>query len=186
MVLATVGLCGTGKSEATRFLAQQLEADIVYFGQIPRDEIRLRGIEQTPDNERLVREELRQKHGMDVMARRGLGPIQDALAAGRNVVIDGLYSHAEYEFLSQELSGRLMVVALHTVRAIRCERLRNRPERPFLPHEIDQRDLDEIRKLDKAGPIVLADHHVLNNSSLEALHGNLDEVIANIRHSHIT
>ena len=60
-VVAVVGMCGSGKSVATDlFVANNWEK--VYFGGVTLDTLKERGMEITPDNERLVREELREKY----------------------------------------------------------------------------------------------------------------------------
>ena len=81
--LALVGMPGAGKS----LCAKHLEACGFFqyrFGSIVVNEVLRRGLPLTPENERVVREELRANDGMDVMARRAL-PLQRPTAAGERV-----------------------------------------------------------------------------------------------------
>lgn len=178
IVAAVVGLCGTGKSEASRILEDQLAARRIYFGGYVRGEMDRRGLDVTPENERRVREDMREKDGMDVVAKLALPEIQRGIATNTNVVIDGLYSYAEYSFLREMLQNRLFVIALHASRVTRYLRMSGRPERPFLPGEVDQRDLAEIQNLQKATTILMADHHVVNEQSLEHLRTSLSDALA--------
>lgn len=167
-VIAVVGLAGTGKSEVVRLITEALPFTVVYFGGVVLEEVERRGLEVNQTNERAVREELRASHGMAAMATLSLPKINAALERGENVLIDGLYSFAEYEVLTAA-GLPLLTIAVHADRTVRAERLAKRPTRPLSRAEMDARDDAEIRNLDKAPPIVLADHHVLNNGDMAAL-----------------
>jgi len=177
MVIATVGLCGTGKSETTEFIERHYGFDTVYFGGRVLEEVRRRDLEVNKDNERLVREELRRDSGMAVMAILSLPKIHASLAADRSVVIDGLYSYAEYVYLKQELGDQFSVVAIHAPKALRYERLGARPVRPLSAQQVDERDIAEIRNLEKSDPIVLADHHLVNDADLDHLRAQIKKVM---------
>jgi dephospho-CoA kinase len=118
---------------------------------------------------------------MDVVARMAEEQIRAALSRNRAVVIDGLYSFAEYGFLKSIFGPELVLIALHAARETRYARLALRPERPLSRPEVDARDLHEIQYLEKAPPIVLADYHILNNSSIEELQGALEVVLQSAR-----
>ena len=153
-----------------------MRAEIIYFGGVVREQLRVQGLDVTPENERKAREEIRQKHGMAAVAKLAAEPLQSALSSGKSVVIDGLYSLAELDLLRQKLHCPLILIALHSSRKLRYERLRNRPKRPFLPEEVDRRDEHEIRSLDKGGPIALADYHVVNDGDLEQFTKTLEHI----------
>jgi dephospho-CoA kinase len=162
-VIALVGLAGSGKSEAGKVL-ESLGYTLVYFGGAVMEELARRGLDVTPENERFVREDLRRLHGMAAMAILKLPQIQALRAAGKKVAIDGLYSFAEYEMLKSKLGNALVLLAIHTPRELRYDRLGNRPVRPLTREQVDQRDFFEIKNLDKGGPIAIADAHVINDS----------------------
>ena len=52
---------------------------------------------------------------------------------------------------------------------IRYERLAARPVRPHTPEEAWKRDVAEIESIQKAGPIAMADHSLLNEGDLSDL-----------------
>jgi dephospho-CoA kinase len=162
-VLALVGLCGTGKSEAGRVL-ESLGYELIYFGGVVVDEVKRRGMPVNEANEKTVREELRATHGMAAMAIMKLPQIQAMLAAGKKVAIDGLYSFAEYELLKSEMGERLKLIAMHSPKPLRYARMAARPVRPLTQADVDARDFFEIKNLDKGGPIAIADAHVVNDA----------------------
>jgi dephospho-CoA kinase len=177
--LALVGMPGAGKSLCARHL--EVKGYFQYrFGSIVVDEVARRGLPLTPENERVVREEFRANEGMDAIARRALPILESALERQNCIVIDGLYSWSEYRTLRQHLSGELLVVAIVSERGLRYARLGSREERPLTPEEAERRDYQEIEKLEKGGPIALADYTLLNNGSTDALLGALDALIARL------
>jgi dephospho-CoA kinase len=180
MLLAIVGMSGTGKSTTTRLLQEDLGYTIVYFGGVVMDEVKRRGLPPEQAYERPVREELRQTHGMAAMAVLSLPTILELIAEGKKVAIDGLYSGAEYDYLMENLPKKLYTIAVHSDRSLRYQRLAERPVRPLQHTEVDERDRSELGQLDKARPIVLADYHVLNNQDILDLDQAVMEAVRRI------
>jgi dephospho-CoA kinase len=167
---------GAGKS----LCARHLEAKGYFqyrFGSIVVDEVSRRGLVLTPENERIIREEFRANEGMDAIARRALPILRQALQRQNCIVIDGLYSWSEYKTLRAELGGELTVVAVISERALRYARLSERVERPLTLEEAERRDYLEIERLEKGGPIALADYTLLNNTAPDDLLNALDALI---------
>jgi len=169
IVVAVVGLCGTGKSEVVRIFREIVRFEIVYFGGVVIDEIKRRNMEVTEESESLVRTQLRTTHGMAAMAIVRLSQITAALEKNQSVLIDGLYSYSEYRFLETTLSKAPTLVAVHSRRDLRIARLGNRNVRPLSEAEMDARDRREIEQMEKAGPIAIADYHILNDGSVADL-----------------
>jgi dephospho-CoA kinase len=177
--LALVGMPGAGKTLCAKHLEQR--GYFQYrFGSIIVDEVVHRGWTITPENERIVREEIRAKEGMDAIARRALPHLKTALASHHSVVIDGLYGFGEYKLLRQELGADMVVVAVLAPRWLRYSRLASRPERPLTASEAEARDYQEIEKLEKGGPIALADFYLHNDREPEATLSALDALVAEL------
>jgi dephospho-CoA kinase len=177
--LALVGMPGAGKT----LCAKHLEAQGYFqfrFGGIVVDEVTRRGWSITPDNERAVREELRRNEGMDVMAKRALPHLNEALKQHPCIVIDGLYSFSEYKTLHTEFGGAMAVIAIISPRALRYQRLSERAERPLTPQEAEIRDYAEIETLEKGGPIAIADYTLLNDGDPQALLAALDALVVSL------
>jgi dephospho-CoA kinase len=178
--LALVGMPGSGKT----LCAKHLEARGFYqfrFGSIVVDEVVRRGLSITPENERLVREEFRRNEGMDVMAKRALPHLRAALETHPVIVIDGLYSFSEYKTLHKEFDGRLIVAAIISSRPTRYARLAQREERPLTAAEAEERDFQEIERLEKGGPIAMADYTLLNDGDTQSLLEQLDHLLEQLR-----
>jgi dephospho-CoA kinase len=172
-IIALVGLCGTGKSEACTYLASN-GYTLIYFGGTVIEEVKRRGLVVNPENERLVREELRNTYGMAAMAHINLPKINQLLSEGKAVAIDGLYSMGELDVLQAKFGKRLQLLAIHAPKYLRYQRLSTRPIRSMTYQQVDERDKLEVLHLDKAGPIALADAHIINDSDKDNLSIQLD------------
>jgi dephospho-CoA kinase len=175
-IIATVGMCGSGKSVAGEYL-EQLGFVKVYFGGLTIGEVERRGLPVNEKNERAVREELRRLHGMGAFAILSLPKIEAALDAGQRVLIDGLYSFSEYKILKEKYGEKLMIIAVFTPRALRYERLAGRAVRPLSREESVSRDYSEIENIEKGGPIALADYTLSNDGTKEDLVLQLERII---------
>lgn len=174
--LALVGMPGAGKTLCAKHLENQGYFQL-RFGGIVVDEVTRRGWPITPENERIVREELRRNEGMDVMAKRSLPLLKAALEQHQCIVIDGLYSFSEYKTLHTELGASMVVVSITSERGLRYRRLAERSERPLTPEEAQRRDYAEIESLEKGGPIAIADYTLLNNDNPADLLAALDALV---------
>jgi dephospho-CoA kinase len=174
--LALVGMPGSGKSSCALYLEQRGFFQF-RFGGIVQGEVERRGWPVNAENERIVREELRDVHGMAAMAAIALPKLREALQTRDNIVIDGLYSWSEYKHLQKELPAELIVVAVTCTRRLRYERLTKRRDRPLTYEEAVSRDWAEIEKLEKGGPIAIADYTFTNDGPVSTLVEELDRLL---------
>jgi len=178
IIVAIVGMCGSGKSEATAIFEKDGFYK-VYFGGIVIEKLKEKGSDINEKNEKEMRQKLREEHGMEAFAKLNIPKIDEALERG-SVVIDGLYSQAEYDLLIEKYGERLKLLCIYVTKKIRYDRLGSRKERPLTKEECNERDLAEIKKSDKGGPIALADYMIINESTIEDLEENIDELITKV------
>lgn len=179
IIVGVVGLCGAGKSEATQvFLDNDFKR--VYFGDVTFDEMKRRNLEVNPENERMVREELRKTGDIAIYAKKIAPKIKELYDAGHNIVLESLYAWSEYKYLKEIYGDKLLLLAIVTDTAVRKERLTHRPYRPLTNEEVDTRDYAQIEKLEQGGPIAKADHFVVNNTTKEYMTGEVQKFIDSI------
>ena len=178
-IVAIVGMAGAGKSAVASFLTSH-GLHYVHFGDATMDELKRRGLPVNEANERTVREDMRAVHGMAAYAILNLERIECALQSG-SVVVDGLYSWEEYLILKERFGELLMVVSVTASPATRRRRLATRPARPLTGDEVDGRDRAEIEKLNKGGPIAMADITLVNEGSMGELERQAESVLGAIR-----
>lgn len=176
-IIAFVGLPGVGKSVAVDYITEKGYPK-VYFGGVILDALTEAGLEHNQENEKAFREEIRVREGKDFVVKRIIKQIKDLVEAGQHrIIADGLYSWTEYKALKKEFPGELSVVAVVATKKLRHRRLVNRPVRPLTQEEADKRDWAEIEGLEKGGPIAIADHYIINNSHLDNMYRQLDEIL---------
>ncbi|OGO31373.1 MAG: dephospho-CoA kinase [Chloroflexi bacterium RBG_16_56_11] len=178
-VVAVVGMTGSGKSEVTKIF-QDKGFSKVRFGDVTDAGVRRLGLELNEANERLVRERLREEHGMAAYARLNR-PRIDAALKQSDVVVDGLYSWEEYTFLKEHYGKDFVVVAVWASPATRYARLGQRRIRPLTPEESAARDRAEIENLNKGGPIAMADFTVINESSRADMKKQVERIIEKLK-----
>jgi dephospho-CoA kinase len=187
-IIALVGMTGSGKSIVSDYLAKN-NFNYLRFGQITMDIIKEKNLEPTEENERKIRENIRKEYGMGGYAVLNLPKIEKLIKEG-NVVIDGLYSWAEYKILKEKFQDNLIVVAIYASPKIRYNRLINRKinkedtklkNRPMTYEQAKSRDYAEIENSDKGGPIAMADFTIINESTVEELYNKVEDVLDGIR-----
>lgn len=167
-IIAVVGMPGCGKSTVVKILVSHYRLPYIYFGNFTLQEVRRRGLPETPENEKKVRQELREMYGMGAYAHLALPEIRDLASRGQ-LLIDGLYSWSEYTLLKNASVGEVILVAVISRRQRRYQRLAIREIRPLTVEEAQERDFSEIEKLEKGGPIAFCDYYIPNDGSLEEL-----------------
>ncbi len=172
VVIALVGLPGSGKSEVSSFLEKKGFVRI-RFGDATDDEIKKRGLPQGEESEKFVREKLREELGMHAYAFLNLSRIKEAKG---DVVIDGMMSLEEYEYLKMELPD-FVVIAIYAPQPLRCQRLASRKVRPLTAEEVMQRDIHQIEKLNIMGAIGHADYTIVNDGSVEDLQKKIGSIL---------
>jgi dephospho-CoA kinase len=180
VILAVVGLCGTGKSVVTRYIEKNYKFKSIYFGGFVLEEVKKRNLEINSTNEKIVREDLRKEYGLDVMAKKAFNTINSYLSEGSDIIIDGLYSFSEYIYLKEKFPKQLFLLAIHSPKKFRYQRLGKRKIRPLTPEQVDERDFFEIKNIEKAGPIAAADYHIINHRSIHRLHQTIHNIVRDL------
>lgn len=185
-IIAVVGMCGSGKSVLSDYLVRK-GYQFLRFGQITLDIVKERGLTPTEENEKPIREEVRGKYGMGAYATLNIPKIDTMLKEG-DVVIDGLYSWSEYKILKEKYADSFWVAAVYASPKVRYERLKNRTvidekmrNRPYIKAADAQiRDYNEIEKIEKGGPIAMADFTIVNDQGVEYLYKKADQFLSEV------
>ncbi|HDM60127.1 MAG TPA: flagellar hook-basal body complex protein FliE [Archaeoglobus veneficus] len=166
-IIAFVGLPLSGKSTAAN-VAKEMSIPVVVMGDIVREEVKKRGLELTDENAGKVASELRQKEGMDAIARRCIPKIRKAAKDTGIVVIDGIRGIAEVERFRKEFGDDFILIHIDSPIELRLERAlkRKRSDDISSIEELKQRDERELSwNMGKA--IEAADFTIENTSSFE-------------------
>lgn len=188
MIIAIVGMTGSGKSEVADVLVKK-GFQFIRFGQITLDIVKERGLEPTEENERPIRESIRKEYGMAAYAILNIPKIDKLLEKG-DVVVDGLYSWEEYKVLKKKYGMDFVCLAVYSPPETRYERLAGRSydpakdksmrNRPSTREQAQDRDYAEIENINKAGPIAMADYTIVNEGSLEDMQKKIDAFLESL------
>lgn len=184
-IIAIVGMCGSGKTIVSDYLKNKGWKSL-RFGQIVLDEVKRRNLPPSEQLEREIRENLRKEHGMGAFATLNLPKIEE-LAKSGDTALDGLYSWTEYKILKKKFP-QLAVIAVYAAPKTRYDRISKRksindPElknRSFTVEEAKARDAAEIEKIEKAGPIAMADFTIVNEGTSEETIKQLENILQKI------
>lgn len=166
---------GAGKSEITNVFRSHGFA-VVRFGDQTDKGLKEKELPITEENEREYREKLRSEFGMAVYAIKAEPKITALLREQNVVILDGLYSWEEYVYLSQRFAN-LILICVFANSSIRYLRLAKRAVRPLVLEEARKRDMEEIEKLNKGGPIAAADYFIENNGTMAELKQKVEALL---------
>ena len=123
-VIATVGLAGSGKSEAAA-VARDLGVPVVTMGDVIRAECRDRGLDPAEHHGEIA-QALREENGPDAVAARSLPLIESALAESETVLVDGIRSGIEVERFEEAFGEDFTLVSIEAPYETRAERVDSR------------------------------------------------------------
>ncbi len=159
-LIAIVGMPGAGKSVAAEFFHNK-GIPVLRFGDQTDISLKELGLPRNEKNERVVREKLRADYGMAAMAIKIEPRIVKAAQTHKTVILDGLYSWEEYVYLKKKFP-QLKLICIYASPETRHARLAVRPIRPLTKEDAESRDIAELEKLNKGGPIAIADYLISN------------------------
>ncbi len=176
-IIAFVGLPLSGKSTASR-IAEEMGIPVIVMGDVVREEVEKRGLELTDENAGRVASELRQKEGMDAIAKRCIPIVKKKLQERGVVVIDGIRGIAEVERFRSVFGDDFILINIEAPDEIRLERARRRMR------DDDVRTMDELRNRDRRElswgmdeAIKIADITVENSGDLDEFEKKIEDLI---------
>jgi dephospho-CoA kinase len=128
LVLAFVGAPAAGKTEAAS-VAKKMGIPVITMGEVIREELRKRGLPLSDENAGRVANELREKEGMDAIAKRCVPLIKDVeekKAERTVIVIDGIRGIAEVETFKKEFGDNFVLVRVDAPLQLRYKRIKSR------------------------------------------------------------
>src|SRR5664279_3573397 len=141
-IIAFVGMPGSGKSTAAVFL-QKKGIPFVRLGDLTDETVKQMGLPLNPENEKIVREKIRNEQGLAFYALNAEPKIRSLLASHAVIVLDGLYSWEEYVFLKKHFS-QLTLIHIYAEPQVRYKRLSERTVRPLSYEQARTRDLSAV------------------------------------------
>ncbi|MCU0680535.1 MAG: AAA family ATPase [Planctomycetes bacterium] len=180
-IIAIIGMAGSGKTEVIAYLEKKYSWPKIYLGAATFERMDKEGLVLNYKNERMMREKIRKEMGMGAYAILALPKIKQACQKSNVILIESLYSWAEYKILRQKYKDTFKVVNIFASPETRFKRLKKRLKRPMKNlREFEERDFSEIENLEKGGPIARADYTIINEGNTQNLKKQVDLILKNI------
>jgi len=174
-VIGTVGMPGSGKSEAAT-VAAALGVPVVVMGDVVRQECRDRGLDPAEHHGRIA-QALREENGPGAIAERSLPVIRAHLEDNDVVLVDGIRSGVEVEAFREAFDGAFTLVEVYAPYETRRERIESRNR----PGDVDGEPLAEREEREKGfgmdDAIEMADVRVDNTGTLGEFHERVEELL---------
>ena len=179
LIIALVGMPGSGKSKTAEFLSRDKKLPIVSFGDVVNDYINVKRLPHDVKTHRRVRGMIRTKYKEHAFAHLNKKHMEKALEKKDVIIVDGLRSWEEYEYLKKHFSHTtLVLVALTADKNTRYKRIKKRGFRSKLYGQ--ERDLQELFETNMGSTIAYADYSIDNNGSLDDLYKKLEKFYSSI------
>jgi len=176
-VIGTVGLPGSGKSEAAA-VAEDLGIPVVTMGDVIREACRERGLDPATHHGQVAKQ-LREENGPAAIAEASLPIIEAALAESDTVVVDGIRSDVEVERFEAAFGDAFTLVSIEAPFETRAERLDLRGRDASAEdggEALAERDDRELA-FGMGAAMERADITIENTGSLGAFHERIRELL---------
>ncbi len=173
-VIVTVGMPGSGKDEIVN-VAKKLGLHVIKMGDMVRDETRRRGLQLNDQNIGRIANEEREKQGAAIWAKKTIPRVTET-----ETLIDGARSEAEIALFRHNF-GDMSVIGVFSSPESRFERLshRGRGDDSMSMEAFYERDRREL-KFGIGNAFALADHMLVNDSTLESFRAQAEKVLTEI------
>ena len=179
-VIAFVGYPLSGKSTAAQ-VVREVGIPVVVLGDVVREEAVRRGVELTDENLGRIASELRQKEGMDAIAKRFIPKIRELGSSKGVVVVDGIRGIAEVERFKKAFGDDFVLISIESPLEVRFERAKMRKRSD------DVKKLEDLVKRDKREEswglkeaMEIADFTIENKGSYEDFIETVKQILLNI------
>ncbi|MCS7111845.1 MAG: AAA family ATPase [Ignisphaera sp.] len=180
VAIIVVGMPGSGKSTFSA-IARELGIQVINLGDMVREEVARRGLEQNLENLLRIAKQLREILGNDAIMKLAAPRIREALTTHCIVVVDGVRSLDELEYLRGIIDAEIIVLAVYAPPKLRFQRLvcRGRPGDPRTWEEFKKRDLEEL-SWGLGNVVALADMVIVNEGSYEEFISSVKTVLSKV------
>jgi len=178
-IIAFAGMPFSGKTEAVE-IAKDIDLPVLRMGDAVWEEVKKQGLEITDENVGRIANEMRQKHGMNIWAKRTVEKIL-SMQNNSKIVIDGIRNFEEIDFFKKMLGADFIVIAIEVSDKTRYKRAMNRGRKD------DSKNLELVKKRDRREinwgldkVIASADIVVPNEEGIEKFRKKIREILNKI------
>jgi len=179
-VIAFVGLPLSGKTTASK-VDEEMGIPVVCMGDVVREEAKRRNLPLTDEVLGKIANELREREGMDAIAKRCIPLIREKGKDVGVVVVDGVRGIAEVETFKKAFGDDFILIAIEAPLEVRFQRAlkRKRSDDVKSIEELKERDKRELSwNLGEA--MKIANFTIENTSGLEAFKEKVRDILTQL------
>ena len=179
-IIAFTGMPFSGKSEAVK-IAREMGMQVVRMGDVVWEEVKKRGLKVNYENVGYVANEMREKHGKDVWAKKTIEKLKRQKPS-EFFVIDGLRCVEEMNVFKKMLTPNFFLISIEASEEVRHKRALNRNRLDDIGDfkKIKERDKRELEwGLDKL--ISSSDIKISNENDISVFRKQVEEVLKKIK-----
>jgi dephospho-CoA kinase len=174
MIICVTGMPGSGKSEVAEIL-RSMGYKTYELGDIVREEMRKRGMESNPENERTFSIYLRRKYGKSITTRRTIAKIRKEKKD--KIAIIGFRSKMELNYVKKRFDAiTIAIVAPERARFERTKKRKRIADPQTMSEFLSIRDKKEER-FGIIGAIKNADYVISNTGTIADLEKSVQMVL---------
>lgn len=166
LIICITGMPGSGKKILREELIKLGRFPVVVMRHLVEGEMRAKGLKVDNVSLREFATNLRQQHGMAVVAERTIARVREIDSAV--IIVDGVRGDAEIKRFNEEFGDNFVLIGVHTRPNIRFNRIKERKL------EWDPQDLGGFEYRDNkelgwglGNAIALSDYMVINEGSID-------------------
>jgi dephospho-CoA kinase len=173
--IVITGMPGSGKSQASR-IAEEMGIQVFRMGDLVREEVLSLPMRINGDVIGKVANDMREKYGKDIWARKILKKIEKGKEKEEKIVIDGVRNIEEIKAFKEKMD--VIIVTIHASPSTRYERLieRKRMDDPTVMKKFIQRDERDLG-WGIGEVIAMADLMIINEGSIDEFREKVEEIL---------
>ena len=177
-VIGFTGMPWSGKSEAVK-IAIEKDIPVYRMGDMVWQEVKERGLPFTIENVGKIANEMRLKHGPNIWAKKIVDTVKEMTHGKSLVVIDGIRSIEELNYLRMHLSDSFQLIAITAPDLLRHKRAKKRKRKDDSIQDIDIQKRDDREKQWGIETLITsADKTISNDSTLELFHKKISNLFS--------
>lgn len=178
IVLGIVGLIGSGKDTAAKYIEEKYGYTSISYSEIVHEKVREEGLEPTRENLQNIAKMYREKYGMDYFAKLA---VEKALNSGSDkIILKDLRRKEDVEY-PKKMFENFYVIEIYANKRIRFMRLKKRATKrdPKTWKEFYEQENKE-KALGFHEAIKYSNYRINNNGNLKSLYVKIDRIIKEI------
>lgn len=179
-IIAITGMPGAGK-KLVRQIIEKHGIPVVVMRHAVENEMKEKKIDSTNKKLRKYATKIREKYGMDIVARLCVPLIDNALKKSSALILDGIRSTEEINFFKQKYNSNFILIAVHAASKTRFVRLKKRGLKWDMKKkkDFDWRDEKEL-SWGLGNAIAKADYMIINEGTREELKQQTEKILKKI------